>query len=93
MPTVCTHLKLIKDLPPVATGCVECLATGGEWMHLRLCLTCGNVGCCDDSPNRHARKHAASSGHVVIQSFEDGEDWVWCFVDDVFWESRGDVPR
>jgi hypothetical protein len=65
-------------------GCQECLATGatdGQWVHLRLCLTCGHVGCRDDSPNRHASGHFAESAHPVIRSFEPGEDWRWCFVD------------
>ena len=93
MANVCTHLDQINDVAPVAGGCVECLATGGVWVHLRLCLTCGHVGCCDDSPNRHARAHAAETGHVIIQTFEPGEEWVWCFTDDVFWESLADVPR
>ena len=83
MPTVCTHLELIKDLPPVATGCVECLATGGEWVHLRLCLTCGHVGCCDESKNRHATRHFHAAGHPIIKSLEPGEDWAWCYRDQV----------
>ena len=66
---------------------------GGVWVHLRLCLTCGHVGCCDDRPNRHARAHAAETGHVIIQTFEPGEEWVWCFTDEAFWESLEDVLR
>jgi hypothetical protein len=62
---------------------VECLAIGDTWVHLRLCRTCGHVGCCDDSKNRHARKHAGSLAHPIISSFEPGEDWSWCFVDEV----------
>jgi Zn-finger in ubiquitin-hydrolases and other protein len=62
---------------------VECLASGDSWVHLRLCRTCGHVGCCDDSKNRHARKHSSATGHPIISSFEPGEDWSWCFVDEV----------
>jgi uncharacterized UBP type Zn finger protein len=81
----CTHLDhvLITELPEAVEGCVDCLAEGGVWLHLRICLECGHVGCCDDSPNRHASAHAASSGHPIIRSIEPGEDWSWCFVDKV----------
>ena len=84
MPT-CTHLDhvLITQLPDEVAGCEDCLATGGKWLHLRICLECGHVGCCDDSPNRHARAHAHDSGHVLIRSLEPGEHWSWCFVDQV----------
>ncbi|MCZ2860423.1 UBP-type zinc finger domain-containing protein [Blastococcus sp. VKM Ac-2987] len=66
-------------VPPSGTGCVECEATGGWWFHLRRCAQCGHIGCCDSSPSRHARAHAASAGHPVISSFEPGEDWFWDF--------------
>ncbi len=83
MPT-CTHLGQIRNVTPrTPNGCEECLKTGGQWVHLRLCLACGHVGCCDSSPNRHARKHAKTSAHAIVQSFEPGEDWRYCFVDDV----------
>ena len=65
--------------PPSGPGCVECEAAGGWWFPLRRCARCGHVGCCDSSPNQHARGHAASSGHPVIRSFEPGEDWFWDF--------------
>ena len=83
--TACAHLDHVHvtDLPERVDGCAECLATGGLWLHLRICLECGQVGCCDDSPNRHATKHAASSGHPIIRSLEPGEDWSWCFVDEI----------
>jgi uncharacterized UBP type Zn finger protein len=83
--TSCTHLDQVQvtRLPDAVEGCEDCLATGGEWLHLRICLECGKVGCCDDSPNRHASAHALSSGHPLIRSLEPGEDWSWCFVDDV----------
>ena len=81
----CTHLDTIKitELPDAVDGCAECLATGGAWVHLRICLECGHVGCCDSSPNRHASRHAASAGHPIIRSIEPGEEWSYCFVDEV----------
>jgi Zn-finger in ubiquitin-hydrolases and other protein len=79
----CTHLSSVKRVTPSGDGCVECLASGDSWVHLRVCRTCGHVGCCDDSKNRHARKHSKGSGHPIISSFEPGEDWSWCFIDDV----------
>jgi uncharacterized UBP type Zn finger protein len=84
MPT-CTHLDQIQitRLPESVEGCEECLAAGDPWLHLRICLECGKVGCCDDSPNRHASGHARTSGHPLIRSLEPGEEWSWCFLDDV----------
>jgi hypothetical protein len=81
----CTHLNhvLITDLPESVEGCEDCLLTGDPWLHLRICLECGHVGCCDDSPNRHARAHSASSDHPIIRSLEPGERWSWCFLDEV----------
>lgn len=81
--TECTHLDLIRDVTPSADGCEECLRMGGQWVHLRMCLTCGKVGCCDSSPNRHASGHAHESGHPIVRSMEPVEDWIWCFVDEV----------
>ncbi|HEY2682372.1 MAG TPA: UBP-type zinc finger domain-containing protein [Steroidobacteraceae bacterium] len=81
--SVCSHLHLVKDVTPSGNGCVECLAMGDTWVHLRLCRTCGHVGCCDDSKNRHARKHFVKTDHPIISSFEPGEDWSWCFADEV----------
>ncbi|GMQ79066.1 MAG: UBP-type zinc finger domain-containing protein [Anaerolineae bacterium] len=78
---LCEHIASIKDVTPSSEGCEECLQIGDEWVHLRLCLTCGHVGCCDNSKNRHATKHYRSTSHPVIQSFEPGEDWIWCYVD------------
>jgi hypothetical protein len=86
MSVPCTHLESIRDVTPHSDGCEDCLAIGGTWMHLRLCLTCGHVGCCDSSPNRHASKHAGGEGHSLVQSFEPGEDWLWCYVDEVMME-------
>jgi uncharacterized UBP type Zn finger protein len=82
----CSHLDLIRDVTPSADGCEDCLRTGSWWVHLRLCLTCGHVGCCDSSPNRHASAHARASGHPIIRSLEPGEDWAWCYVDEVVLE-------
>ena len=83
--TRCTHLGHVHvtDLPEAVDGCEECLAVGGEWLHLRICLECGHVGCCDDSPGPHASAHARSSGHPIIRSLEPGEDWCWCFEDEL----------
>ncbi|MFF3933350.1 UBP-type zinc finger domain-containing protein [Streptomyces hirsutus] len=74
------HLALVRPVTPRTPGCEECLATRSPWVHLRLCLTCGHVGCCDSSPNRHARRHTAADGHPIVASLEPGEDWRWCFV-------------
>jgi hypothetical protein len=79
----CTHLDMVKPVTPSGEGCVECLAMGDTWVHLRLCRSCGHVGCCDDSKNRHARKHFSKTQHAIISSFEPGEDWSWCFADDI----------
>ena len=82
----CEHLDSIADVAPSDDGCTDCLAIGGRWVHLRRCAACGRVGCCDNSPNRHATKHFHASGHPLIQSFEPGEDWFWCYVDEVAFE-------
>jgi hypothetical protein len=81
----CTHLDHIHvtELPASVDGCEDCLASGGKWVHLRICLECGRVGCCDSSPGRHASGHAHESGHPIIRSLEPGEDWSWCFEDEV----------
>jgi uncharacterized UBP type Zn finger protein len=82
----CTHLDMIHDVSPSAAGCEDCLRIGGWWVHLRMCLTCGHVGCCDSSPNRHASAHARTTDHPVVRSLEPGEDWAWCYVDEVVLE-------
>ncbi|WP_055048004.1 UBP-type zinc finger domain-containing protein [Devosia sp. A16] len=80
----CAHGALIRDVTPSsAETCSECVARGDGWVHLRVCLVCGHVGCCDESPNRHARRHFHTTGHPVIQSYEIGETWRYCFIDDV----------
>ena len=81
----CTHLNQIHQVTPSAQGCEDCLKMGGRWVHLRLCRTCGHVGCCDSSPNRHATKHFQNTEHPIIKSFEPGEDWSFCYVDQVDW--------
>ena len=78
------HLALVRPVSPRTRGCEECLRLGTPWVHLRLCLTCGKVGCCDSSPMRHARAHAGSSGHVVVRSLEPGESWRWCYAHDQY---------
>ncbi len=88
---ICSHLDeiTIRELPDEIAGCEECLRTGGRWVHLRMCQECGTVRCCDSSPGRHARAHAEQSGHAVIRSAEPGEDWSYCFVDDVAFMLQG----
>ncbi|TML90317.1 MAG: UBP-type zinc finger domain-containing protein [Actinobacteria bacterium] len=86
MAVACSHLDEILDPPPRAEGCEECLAMGGHWLHLRRCMACGHIGCCDSSPNKHASKHARTIAHPIVQSFEPGEDWLWCYVDEVGFE-------
>jgi uncharacterized UBP type Zn finger protein len=84
----CTHLNQINDVQPSAQGCEECLKTGDWWVHLRECLICGQVSCCDSSPNRHATKHFHATEHALVQSFQPGEKWIWCYVDKVVMEPR-----
>ena len=84
MASVCTHLDRIKDVFPRTEGCEECLQTGDTWVHLRMCLTCGHVGCCDSSKNKHATAHWHTTEHPVVESAQPGESWRWCFVDDLF---------
>jgi uncharacterized UBP type Zn finger protein len=83
--TACDHLDQIRvtALPDTIAGCEECLRIGSPWVHLRMCMTCGKIGCCDSSPNRHASGHAREEAHPIARSAEPGEDWSWCFVDEV----------
>jgi hypothetical protein len=83
--TVCSHLDNIRvtALPASIEGCEECLKIGSRWLHLRMCMTCGKIGCCDSSPNRHASRHASEADHPIVRSAEPGEDWSWCFLDEV----------
>jgi len=86
----CGHLDSVEllDLPVPIAGCEECLAAGTRWVHLRMCQTCGHVGCCDNSPGRHATAHHAASGHPIIRSAEPGEDWSWCYEDELMFRLR-----
>lgn len=92
MTAPCSHLDHFRDVPPSGDGCVECLATGGRWVHLRRCTECGHVGCCNQSPGRHATAHFHSTGHPLVQSYEPGEEWVWCYVDEVVFTLDGAGP-
>jgi len=83
MADACGHVSEATDVQPRANGCEECLASGGTWVHLRLCMSCGHIGCCDQSPNRHATAHFGATTHPLIQSFEPNEDWWWCYADEV----------
>jgi Zn-finger in ubiquitin-hydrolases and other protein len=85
MTAVCTHTDAIKvtELADNIAGCADCLAIGGTWVHLRMCMTCGKIGCCDSSPNRHATRLANESRHPIIRSAERGENWGWCYLDNV----------
>jgi uncharacterized UBP type Zn finger protein len=79
----CAHLSQAHEVQPTGQGCEECLKSGSTWVELRECLTCGHVGCCDSSPNHHATKHYQQTGHPVMRSFEPGENWRWCYVDEI----------
>jgi Zn-finger in ubiquitin-hydrolases and other protein len=89
----CTHLELIGEVVPSSTGCEDCLAGGHhDWVHLRVCQECSHVGCCDSSPRRHATAHYHASAHPLVRSYEPGEEWYWCYVDDVMFELDGAPP-
>ena len=91
----CSHLDHVqlRELPDEVAGCEDCLAAGDPWFHLRICLECGHVGCCDDSPNKHATAHWRShADHPVIRSFEPGEDWWWCYPDRLVFDVPGADP-
>jgi uncharacterized UBP type Zn finger protein len=79
----CRHKDQIRDVSPGTEGCEECLKVGDKWVHLRMCMTCGKVGCCDQSKNRHATAHFKESGHPIIKSLEPGEGWLWCYIDEI----------
>ena len=86
MNDTCSHLDRVADAAPSSDGCEDCLAIGGRWVHLRMCMTCGHVGCCDNSPHRHATAHFHAAGHPIIQSYEPGENWWYCYVDELAFE-------
>ena len=96
----CRHAAGVRDVTPSALGCEECLKSGSQWVHLRLCRTCGHVGCCDESPNRHATKHFHATRHPVIEGYDPPEGWGWCYVDEIFLDlsdrvtpHNGPIPR
>jgi len=86
MAETCSHLDQIQVRSTEKRGCEECLKMGDQWVHLRLCTICGHVGCCDSSKNKHATKHFHRTKHPLIRSIEPGEDWYWCYVDEVILE-------
>lgn len=88
MADICTHTDQIHSVKAKTKGCEECLKTGDAWVHLRLCLSCGHVGCCDSSKNKHATKHFRATKHPIIRSHEPGENWMWCFVDELMFEEE-----
>ena len=80
---LCEHFEQLEDITPASSGCQDCLDSGDTWVHLRLCMTCGYVGCCDASKNKHATRHYYTSEHPVTRSFEPGETWMWCYADQI----------
>ena len=100
MPNACAHTDDLRVVTPSALGCEECLKTGDTWVHLRLCRRCGHVGCCDESPNRHATKHFTATRHAIIEGYDPPEGWGWCYVDEIFLDltdqmtpHNGPIPR
>lgn len=85
----CAHAEMITDVEPSGDSCEACLRLGDAWVHLRACMTCGLVGCCDSSKNKHAGTHASSAAHPIARSIEPGEDWLWCYVDQSMVEAPG----
>ncbi len=92
MADTCMHLDTIADVIPSSTGCEDCLKIGARWVHLRLCMACGHVGCCNNSPNKHASAHWHETDHPIVRSYEPGEDWWWCYADDLGFEIEGAGP-
>ena len=82
----CVHLTVTEPAAPRSTGCDQCVALGDSWVHLRACLTCGRVGCCDQSKNKHATRHYHETAHAAVRSLEPGESWMYCYMDDTFRE-------
>jgi len=95
----CSHLNSLRAVRPSAIGCEECLSIGSAWLHLRLCRTCGHVGCCDLSPHRHVTAHFHATRHPIIEGYDPPEGWGWCYIDEIFLEladqtpQRGPIPR
>jgi hypothetical protein len=86
MTKTCDHLQMIRDVVPSARGCEECLKSGSPCLHQRICRTCGHVGCCDNSPNRHATAHFHATGHPIIEGYDPPEGWGWCYVDEILFD-------
>ena len=100
MADTCEHMTGIRDVVPSALGCEECLRIRSPWVHLRLCRSGGHVGCCDDSPNRHATRHFHETQHPIIEGYDPPEHWGWCYVDEITFDlseratpQRGPIPR
>ncbi|RZK00094.1 MAG: hypothetical protein EOO76_14190 [Novosphingobium sp.] len=93
MSRTCNHQAVIQQVVPSAKGCEECLASGDWWVHLRLCRSCGHVGCCDDSPNRHATAHHHATHHPIIEGYDPPEGWGWCYVDETFVDLPNRTPQ
>jgi len=91
--TACAHIGEAKDLQPERHVCEECIKLGDRWVHLRICLTCGHVGCCDSSKNKHATRHYHATTHPVIRSIEPGEAWGWCYPDEIFYDLSGGLKH
>ena len=89
----CRHASAIVEVTPSAKGCEDCLKIGSDWLHLRLCRICGHVGCCDQSPNRHATAHFHATSHPIIEGYDPPEGWGWCYVDDDFIELPDQTPQ
>ncbi len=91
MEQVCTHADQIQDVSPLSEGCADCVAQGDKWVHLRMCSTCGYVGCCDDSKNRHAGQHFHTTKHAIVASMVSGEVWRYCYIDEMFLNGGDEV--
>jgi Zn-finger in ubiquitin-hydrolases and other protein len=89
----CRHLRLVREVSPSARGCEECLQSGDAWVHLRLCRICGHVGCCDESPHKHASAHYQATGHPVTEAYDPPEGWGWCYIDEEFVELPDQTPQ
>lgn len=89
----CDHLKQAKEFGPRPRICEDCVKTGDSWVHLRMCLICGHVSCCDSSKNKHATRHFHDKKHAVMRSTEPGEEWGWCYVDEVVFDLSDGIER
>ena len=89
----CEHIQTVRDVPDKRRVCEDCIKTGDSWVHLRVCLGCGHVGCCDSSKNKHATKHFRATKHPIVRSMEPGEEWGWCYVDEVMFDFTDGVEN